>query len=94
MAVLRRQAVFAQGLYQSGAVDEGEREAILDEVGRRERQLELTGGLQALGWDLDFTKGVQYVHAGHVRLQEACASVSVLVRGVRVQGWFTLRFED
>lgn len=43
MAVLRRQAVFVQSLYQSGAVDEGERDAILAEVGRRERQLEITG---------------------------------------------------
>ncbi|KAL4437060.1 hypothetical protein ABPG75_004199 [Micractinium tetrahymenae] len=43
MALLRRQAGFAQELYQSGAVDAGERGEILEALGKRERRLELTG---------------------------------------------------
>lgn len=43
MAVLRQLAAFTGELYQSGAVDEGERETVLGELGKRERRLEITG---------------------------------------------------
>lgn len=61
MAVLRQQAVFAHTLYQSGGVDEGERDEILEEVGRRERQLEITGAPKA---QLDAARGTRLGSSG------------------------------
>lgn len=49
MAVLRQLAAFAGEMYQAGAVEEGERDAVLEELGKRERRLEITGGLGAGG---------------------------------------------
>lgn len=49
MAVLRQLAAFAGELYQAGAVDEGERQAVLEELGKRERRLEITGVLAGRG---------------------------------------------
>lgn len=43
MAVLRQLSAFTRELYQGGGVDEGERDAVLAELGTRERRLEITG---------------------------------------------------
>ncbi|PSC75198.1 Sodium hydrogen exchanger 7 [Micractinium conductrix] len=43
MAVLRRQAAFAQELFLGGAVEEGERDEVLEELGRLMRRLEIKG---------------------------------------------------
>ncbi len=43
MAVLRHLSAFTHELFQSGAVDEGERDAVLAVLDKRERRLEITG---------------------------------------------------
>lgn len=43
MAVLRRQEAHTQALFGGGALEAGERDAVLGELGRRMRRLEITG---------------------------------------------------